>query len=310
MHKSLEMKAGISRSSSSLRPPPLFRSIGPPGLSASLPPHRRLRSLFCRSRVVLPANTHPIEASDTRVFSDIQTGNHAGIIMSPLGCNDMFSEDIQPEVDSDLHSRAVFRSRFFANTGSIVSTSSQAQCGQKDRQLFSHLCPSAQPSGRNKGRQDRMVTPLQTSEDPVMKEKQQQKRRKRNHKVDSAGQQKYVVPSLTEKEEDARLCEWLQSLGMADSHEKDSATKTNQQQLFASRCRGVVPGHPEQETAASHRRDRRPYFLPPICQSDSLLHVPLLLPENSPPPSPCSYPATPIHLLPVPLLQLFSPRRK
>lgn len=275
------MKDGISGSSSSPQPPPLFRSIGPPGLSASLPPHRRLRSIFCRSRAVLPANTHPIEASDTQAFTDIQTGNHAGTVISPLSRNDMFSKDIRPW------------------------TLLNALQPEVDRQLFSHLCPSAQPSGRNRGRQGRMVTPLQTSEFPAIKEKQQQKRRKRSYKVNCTGQQK--VASLTEKEEDARLCEWLQSLGIADSREKDSAATTN---LVASRCCGVVPGHPQQETAADHRRDRRPYFLPPIHQLDSLLHVPPMLLENSPPPSPCSSLDAPIHVLAVPLLQPLSSKRK
>lgn len=297
MHKNIERKVGISRPSSALRPPPLFRSIGPPGLSAGLPPHRRLRSLFCRSRAVLPANTHSLEASDTHTFTDIQTGKHARTVLYPLACNDTLSEDIQSckvlnAFQPDLHRGAVFSSGGFADT-SIVLASPQVQSGQ----LFSPLCPSVRVSG-HRGRQGRWVTPLQTSEDPAIKDKQQQqKRRKRSFKVNCAGKQKYAVPSLTEKEEDARLCEWLQSLGIAD--EKDS---NNQQRLFVSRCRGR-----EQE---SHRRDRRPHFLPPICQSDSLLHVPLLLPENSPPPSPCTYPDPSTRPLPVPLLQPLSSRRK
>lgn len=316
MHKSLEGKVGISRPSSVLRPPPLFRSIGPPGLSASLPPHRRLRSIFCRSRAVLPTNTHPTEASDTHTFTDIQAGIGARTIMSPLGCNDVLSEDVrsstvlkalQPEVDS--HRRAVFRSGGFADTWSTVSASPQAQSERQDRQLFSHLCPSARASGGGRGRQGRSVTPLQTSEDPAIKEKQQQKRRKRSYKVDCGGTQKYAVPPLTEKEEDARLCEWLQSLGIEDSNERDSVTTNNQQRLFVSRCRRVT-GHRQQDTAACHRRDRRPHFLPPICQPGSLLHVPLLLPENSPPPSPCTYLYASIHSLPVPPLQPLSSRRK
>lgn len=315
MHKSIESKVGTGRpSSSSLRPPPLFRSIGPPGSSASLPPHRRLRSLFCRSRAVLPADTRPTEVSDTCIFTNIQADSHARTIMCPLGCTDALSEDVtvlnelQHGVDSDLHRRAVFRSGLFAGTRTAAQGSLQVQCGQQDRQLFSHIFPSAQSNGRNRGRQGRLVTPLQTSEDPAaIKEKQQQKRRKRSYKVDCTGKQKYVVPSHTEREEDAKLSEWLQSLGIADSREKSSVTTNNQQRLFVSRCRGLTG---EQETAASHRRDRRPHFLPPICQSTSLLHVPLLLPENSPPPSPCSHPDAPVLSLPIPLLGPFSSRRK
>ncbi|KAL7378106.1 hypothetical protein ABVT39_008494 [Epinephelus coioides] len=310
MHKNIERKVGISRPSSVLRPPPLFRSIGPPGLSANLPPHRRLRSIFCRSRAVLPANTHPTEASGTHTFNDIQTGHHARTLVCPLGCNDALSEDIQsgtvldafqPEVDSDLQRGAVFR------PGGFPATWLASPRVQQDRQLFSYLCPSAGAGGKDRGKQGRWVTPLQTSEDPAIKDKQRQKRRKRSFKVDCAGKHKYVVPSLTEKEEDARLCEWLQSLGIADRNDKDSVTTNNQQQqrLFVSRCRGVT-----KQQEASYRRDRRPHFLPPLCQSDSLLHVPLLLPENSPPPSPCTYTDPSIHRLPVPLLQPLSLRRK
>lgn len=268
MDKSIDGKARISRPSSSLHPPPLFRRIGPPGLSASLPPHRRLRSLFCRSRAVLPANTHHTEASETHNFTDIQTGNHAHTSICPLGCNDVLSEDIQsntvlktlqPEVDSDLHRRAMFRSVVFTDTWSI-SASPQEKSGQQDRWLFSHLCPSAGANDRNRGRQGRLVTPLQTSEDPAMKEKQQQKRGKRSYKVDCAGTQKYVVPSLTEKEGDARLCEWLQSLGIADSNLKDSVTTNNQQRLFVSRCRGGT-GHRETDDPIS--------CLPSVCRTPS-----------------------------------------
>ncbi|KAK9535647.1 hypothetical protein VZT92_008017 [Zoarces viviparus] len=310
MSKSVERKVEISRPSLALRPPPLFRSIGPPGPSAGLPPHRRLRSIFCRSRAVLPANVHPIEASDAHAFTNIQTGNHAGTIVRPLSEDTKSGTALiahQPEVDSDLHTGAVFRSGVLAATRSSASASTQVQSEQQDRQLCSHLCPTTRANGRNKGRQGRWVTPPQTSEDPAIKEKQQPKGRKKSFKVDCAGKQKYAAPSHSEKEEDARLCEWLQSLGLAGSKEGDSVAPKDQRQLFASRRSGVSR---EQGTAASHRRDRRPHFLPPLCQSGSLLHVPLLLPENSPPPLPCTYPNPPIHQLPVPLLQPLLSRRK
>lgn len=308
MDNSVQRTVGASRPPPVLRPPPLFRSIGPPGLPAGVPPHRRLRSMFCRSRAVLPANTHVVGDSDVRTFTDILTGNHAPTIMCPLGCNDALSEDIrrgtmsaalEPAVDSDLQSgAAVFRSGFFADR-----VSPRAHNVRQDRQLFSHVCPSA----RVNVRQGSGVTPLQTSEEPAIKERQHQKRRKRSYRVDCTGEG--AVPSLTEKEEDTRLCEWLQSLGIAGGKAKASITTNNQQQLFVSRCSGVMSlRHPD--TAASQRRDRRPHFLPPICQSDSLLHVPLLLPENSPPPSPCTDPDAPIHYLPIPPLKPISSRRK
>ncbi|KAI4799371.1 hypothetical protein KUCAC02_016969 [Chaenocephalus aceratus] len=236
--------------------PPLFRSVGPPELSAGLPPHRRLRSLFCRSRAVLPANTHTFtDTHDTR--------NHGRTAVCPLGSNDALSKDVRCETDAFqpkghsvvLHRGAEFRSEAFADTWSLVSESPRVHA-ISDR--------------------GRWVTPpLQTSEDPAIRDKQ--RRRKRSFKVDCAG--KYVLPpSLTPREEDARLCEWLQSLGIAGE---------NQQK---SRFRGGVQ---EQETR--FRRDRRPHFLPPLVQSDSLLRVPFFLPENSPPPSPFTHPDPPLH---------------
>lgn len=288
------MDKSIQRKVSSLRPPPLFRRIGPSGLSASLPPHRRLRSIFCRSRAVQPANTHAFEPSDTHNFTDRQTDNHAHTIMCPHGCHDLISEDIQSSTaDSDLHRKAVF--------GSKVSANPPEQIRQHDRQLLSHLCSAERARGRNTGRGGRLVTPLQTSEVPAIKDKQQQKRAKRSYKVDCAG--KYVVPAVTEKEEDARFCEWVQSLGIGGRDDKNITTTNSQHRLFASRYRGA-------DTVVNHRRDRRPHFLPPVGQSDPLLHVPLVLPENSPPPSPFTYPDIPDKTLPVPPLQQLSPRRK
>lgn len=293
MTQNIRMDKSVQRKVSTLRPPPLFRSIGPSGLSASLPPHRRLRSIFCRSRAVQPANTHSFEASDSHTFTDIQGDNHARAVMCPLDQRELISEDIQPSsADSDVLRRTLF--------GSTVSANPQAQIRLHNRPLFSHLCPSARASEKTRGREGRLVTSLQTSDDPPVKDKQQRKRRKRSYKVDCAG--KYVVPTVTETEEDARLCEWLRSLDVGESDEKNTTTTNNRQRLFASRCRGA-------DTVVSHSRDRRPHFLPPICQSNLCLHVPLMIPENSPPPSPYTYPDAPIHSLTVPS-QLLSSRRK
>lgn len=300
MHKNIAGKVGLSRSSSSLRPPLLFRSLGPPEFSASLPPHRRLRSLFYRSRAVLPTNTLSFEAPDTHTFTDFT-----------LRCNDSLSEDdqvgavsteLQPEVDPSQHSKAVFSS-------GCVSQCPQAPSLRRGRQQLSHFCPSVQPSGRSRGRQGTLVSPLQSSEHPAIQEKQQQKRKKkRGYKVDCTG--KYLAPSLTEKKDDTKLCEWLQNLGFAESHEVDPGTSPQQpQRLFVPR-RAELKDHQERDASASRRRNRRPHFLPPISQSGSHLHVPLLLPKNSPPPSPCSFLDAPIHTMAVPLLHSFSLRRK
>ena len=280
MDKNLQRKAAASTPSSPLRPPPLLPSMGRPGLG--VPPHRRLRSLFCRSTAVLPADTHNSEASEVHTFTDILTHNRApAATQCPPG-----SEDLQSRrALSDPQRTAVFGS------GS----------GKQDRQLFSHICPPAGVSGRSVGRPGRSVTPLQTSQDPVIKEKQHQKRRRRSYrvKVDCAGT--HAAAPLTER--DARLSDWLQSLELADDKETDS----NYQ--LSSGCSGGT-GLRLMDTAASHRRDRRPHFLPPIRQSDSLLQVPLLLPENSPPPSPCAFPEAPVLSLPVPPLRPITSRRK
>ncbi|CAB1433372.1 unnamed protein product [Pleuronectes platessa] len=255
--------------------------MGPPGLG--VPPHRRLRSLFCRSTAVLPANTHNSAASEVHTFTDILTSNRApAATLCPRG-----SEDLQSSTALDDPQRRADRSGTWS--------------GKQDRQLLSHIWPPAGVSGRSVGRQGRSVTPLQTSQDPAIKEKQHQKRRKRSYrvKVDCAGTR--AAASLTET--DARLSERLQSLDLTDDREKDS-----NQQLWSG-CSGVT-GLGRTDPAASHRTDRRPHFLPPIRQSDSLLHVALLLPENSPPPSPCTFPEAPVLSLPVPPLRPITSRRK
>lgn len=311
-------KAGKLKPSAALRPPPLFRSIGLSGLSASLPPHRRLRSVFCRSRAVLPVHTHTTGAAETH--------NHVHKPPSaPLGLDDVLSADAQINpalnaqqtgANSDLHSHAVLKAGLHTDTLSLIAASPLALSKQEDSQLCSPLSPPAVTHCKNRGRSVRVVSPLQTSEHSgsgslkEMREKQQGKRKKRSRKVGCKG--KNALPSLSEKGGDDGLCAWLQSLGIADN-EKDSISenKHSRQQLFVSRCRRTA-SHREaySEAVASRRRDRRPHFLPPICQSGSLLHVPLLLPKNSPPPSPCRSPHPPFHPLPVPLLQPLSLKRK
>ncbi|KAK2833888.1 hypothetical protein Q5P01_017777 [Channa striata] len=183
-------------------------------------------------------------------------------------------------------------SRGSVNKVRLDTASRRADIRQQDRQLFSHPRPPARANGGNKGRQARLVTPLQMSEDPEIKDKLEQKRRKKkSHRVDCAG--KYVAASLTDKEEGPRLCEGLQGLGFADASDRTSTMANTQQRLFVSRCRAA-------DAAVNHSSNRRPHVLPPICQSDPLRHVPLLLPENSPPPSPCTFPDAHIHTFTVP----------
>ena len=305
MDKGTDRTAGPSRLSSTLRPPPLFRSIGPPGLLASLPPHRRLRHIFCRSRGVLPENVLPGEVLDEHTLTDLQAGNHSHAEMRSLESTDTRSEDSI----LDINRRAGFRSGNSTDAWPLISQCPQTQIKQQYRAVPSHLNASATTNGTNIGKQTGLVTQFKTSEDVANKEKQRQKRRKKSFKVDRAGKQKYVVPSLIEKEDDDRLCEWLQSLGVADGDAKKSVNTNNRYQLFASRCSSMT-SHKEPDRVAGRRRDRRPHFLPPIYQEDSLLHVPLLIPENTPPPSRRFYPDAPVHALLVPLQQQVSLKRK
>lgn len=310
MDKGASKRAGLTGASSDLRPPPLFRSIGPPGLLACLPPHRRLRFILYRSRAVLPARS---ESSDAQTVTVLQTAScaHTDLCLldrtDPLSGSSAALDALKPEMASDLHRRTVSGSGALTGLNPLILESPQTQIKRQDTELRSHLNAPATNTGKWRVGQAGLVTSFQTAGDRAIKEKQQQKKSKKHCKVDCAGKQKYVGPSFTEKEDDFKLCEWLQSLDIKDGNAKSSTSTHSQQRWVASRCSEMTP-YREPDTAGSHRRDRRPHFLPPIYQGDSLLHVPLLIPENSPPPSPHSNPETSIHTLPVPLLR--SLRRK
>ncbi|XP_064842586.1 uncharacterized protein LOC135554297 [Oncorhynchus masou masou] len=313
------------RPSITLRPPPLFRSIGPSGLSASLPPHRRLRSIFRRSRVVLPANTHTGKVSGTHTLQDLLSGTHINTLPHQLTPNDVVSEkDIHINTDSETqtqpkrlmntHGLTVLE----PPTGPLTDTLSfivSAESRQLGGQPFSQLSPPIRTHIKGRARWGRAVSPLKMRDDlgtgeGGVKEKQKVKRRRLDWKGEDQANDRYVPSFTPETEGDGGLCQWLQSLEIGDREEEAISPNRSKQQPSGFRER--MAGHREgySHPAANHRRDRRPHFLPPICQSGSLLHVPLLLPKNSPPPSPCNSPHTPFHPLPVPLLHPLPFRRK
>lgn len=286
MDNSTENRFGDSRPPFPLRPPPLFRSIGLSGLWASLPPHRWLCYSLNRSRTVLPANMHHTEPSDTCTFADLKVKNLGQTEEISLSCVDVFSEDaIKPEETSDLQKAAAFRS----DVCSVVSKCSQTQVKQQDGKFSSRVSVSATADGKNTGRQARLLALFQLSEDPAVKEEQQRGKQKRY----GAGRQKYVTPMPDVRENNAKHCAWLQSLGIVDGNARNSIFSHNLQQSSVARSSvTMIQGDPERATGT--RRDRRPHFLPPINQVEPHLQVPLLLPENSPPfllswcPIPCS----------------------
>nr|XP_046187981.1 uncharacterized protein LOC124016451 [Oncorhynchus gorbuscha]XP_046187982.1 uncharacterized protein LOC124016451 [Oncorhynchus gorbuscha] len=308
------------RPSITLRPPPLFRSIGPSGLSASLPPHRRLRSIFRRSRAVLPANTHAGKVSGTHTLQDLLSGTHINTLPHQLTHNDVVSEkDVHINTDSETQTQpkrlmsAHGLTVLEPPTGPLTDTLSfivSAESRQQVGQPFSQLSPPLRTHIKGRARWGRAVSPLKMRDDlgtgeGGVKEKQKVKRRRLDWKGEDQANDRYVPSFTPETEGDGGLCQWLQSLGIGDREENRSKP---QQSGFRERMAGHREGY--SHPAANHRRDRRPHFLPPICQSGSLLHVPLLLPKNSPPPSPCTSPHAPFHPLPVPLLHSLPFRRK
>ncbi|KAM9473662.1 uncharacterized protein ACWYII_008331 [Salvelinus alpinus] len=310
------------RPSITLRPPPLFRSIG---LSASLPPHRRLRSIFRRSRAVLPANTHAGAVSGTHTLQDLLSGTHINTLPHQLTHNDVVSEkDVHINTDSETQTQpkrlmsAHGLTVLEPPTGPLTDTLSfivGAESRQQGGQPFSQDSPPLRTHIKGRARWGRAVSPLKMRDDlgtgeGGVKEKQKVKRRRLDCKGEDHANDRYVPSFTPETEGDGGLCQWLQSLGIGDREEE--ATSTNRSKQQQSGFRERMAGHREgySHPAANHRRDRRPHFLPPICQSGFLLHVPLLLPENSPPPSPCTSPHAPFHPLPVPLLHPLPFRRK
>ncbi|XP_035253338.1 histone-lysine N-methyltransferase 2B-like [Anguilla anguilla] len=295
----------------SLRAPPLFRSISPTGVSAGLPPHRRLRAVFRRSRAVLPADT-PRVCGDALSQAD-------GFVGTPARTRDL--------------ARAASPTLELPRRAAVPANAPMCPPAALNRQGGGRPCPQPAPSPRT--RRDRKgswggvgvgvgagaVSPAAQGEGPTggaarADERKRKKRRRRTEgrRVNYPGNEWRGVPAHNaEGGGDRALCSWLESLGLTDT-ERDTPglTASANRQGRTLQEAGSLKGRadPGQRGAEPSRRDRRPYFLPPISQSGALLYVPLLLPENSPPPSPCSSPTAPVFPLPVPRLQPLPPTRK
>lgn len=363
VHGLLGQKGGGDLTPAGLRPPPLFRTLSQRGASASLPPHRRLRSMFNRPRAVLPDSGRHDGLSSWKGSSGklfIFTDAH----VSSADCKKSHSNSGEevcisgPPDSSDAASDRVARKRALrracshqevprSNEGSIemrkgllweretassahVPTLSQSLSltGIKREvppQFSGGTCAPARPPARGRGRWSSSVFPESWSEqsgwrrDGQQADKAQRKRRTR-------GRQRDLHKSVAASEaphghHEAGLCQWLQSLGFGED-QRDPLTTNRRQSEFGGelqrlnceeRFAGQRGGTAETDAQPHERRDRRPHFLPPIPQStsSSLLNVPLLLPENSPPPTRCVSPESPCTPLPVPLLSHFPlPPRK
>lgn len=279
-----------------LRPAPLFRSIGLTGLSASLPPHRRLRSILHRARAVLPDNANTNETKTAQGETNPNTLITKAIDRElPLKnfLPDITTQKLRP---SQTHQETRTRGRrAFGDTETFCSlsclnpNSNLTDLFQK-RHNIGHQDP---PSKTHAGGRT-IVFPL-TQRDKcsaATTEAPETANRKR------WGRKIRQILSSEKSGDEQDISERFHSLVVTD--EQPLASRKNLQASSPKSIRNEVDSEHEQKGACHTRRDRRPHFLPPISQSGCLLGVPFVLPENSPPPSPSSVFSTPFFPLSVP----------
>lgn len=232
----------------SLRPAPLFRSVGLTGLSASLPPHRRLRSAVHNTSAGGLSDGVLTGRPARRFLSDsaVSEGPHT----NPLSA----STEKRPALNKTSHLQTFPKKQRLKEKDRKVDDSRQhhnrhtSTVRHKDTQYFYEEVWRGE---RQKVRWSRIKPDKRLNTDEVSDISQ------RIHSLDIRN--------------------------ASESHQRSSMGPVD----FKPRgCghRAVPLGKEEEQT----RRDRRPHFLPPITQRHCLLNVPLTLPDNSPPPSPCS----------------------
>ncbi|XP_016424285.1 uncharacterized protein LOC107752754 [Sinocyclocheilus rhinocerous] len=246
-----------------LRPAPLFRALGLTGLSASLPPHRRLRSVLNTTRSTLGQSVDRPDPLMDRPHRN-----------SPLNGLICIQDKPLPKILHATHQK-----------DEISMNKEPPVVGV---QRWHHGQRTARTRGRDTGirpeKEEYLFEEVWREQTPKVM------RKKKNKQV---------------KNEASDFSLWIQSLEITDS-ERKQATKRHRSNSSGrgnwaeSLCKG----------AGQTQRDRRPHFLPPITQSDCLLNVPLLLPDNSPPPSPCSPSEILLFPLSVPHIQPFPRERR
>lgn len=279
-----------------LRPAPLFRSIGLTGLSDSLPPHRRLRSILHRARAVRPDNAHVSEPNKA------QGGVNPNALISEAANRGLPFKDFLPDIvtqklrPSQTHQESRARgSRSLGDTetsSSLNPTSDLTDPFQR-RHSMGHQNP---PTKTHTSRRT-IVFPLTQSDthSAATTETPTSDNRRR-----WSGKIRQILSSEKGRDEQD-ISESFHSLVITDDH--PSTSRKNPQASASPKSNKSELGSEQDGKGACHtRRDRRPHFLPPISQSGCLLDVPFVLPENSPPPSPSSVFSTPFFPLSVPAL--------
>nr|XP_055036700.1 uncharacterized protein LOC129424136 [Misgurnus anguillicaudatus] len=254
-----------------LGPAPLFRTVGLTGLSASLPPHRRLRSVVHKT-----LNTSTVSCQS----DDLWTRRPSRWFPSDSAVS-RGPRIHQPHTNSlsVLTGQTETQEKRLPNVGvKKCSIPQKLRSPRNQRVKDKEMVPLMvnvshwDYSGRLKTRNTSPVRQKEWGEymfEEVWRGESQKFRRTKTKRIN--------------RNEVSDISQRIQSLEITDTQ-----TESHKHQMgFKPRGRGhrAVPlGREEGQT----RRDRRPHFLPPITQSDCLLNVPLILPDNSPPPSPCS----------------------
>ncbi|KAF5906003.1 uncharacterized protein DAT39_004265 [Clarias magur] len=284
-----------------LRPAPLFRSIGLPGLS-SLPPHRRLRSILHRARAVRPDTANAKESN--RAQGDL----NANTLISQATYRGMPFRDSLPDIMTQkLHpcqthqETRTRRSRLTCDMETFSSFQSESELHLNPNNDLTdtfqrrHSIGHQDPSSTFYTSRRTILFPVTqgdthsagTTELPANANRKRWSRRIRQ-----------ILAS--EKGSDERdISECFHSLVITD--DRATASKKNPQASGSPKPNKCELECEQEGKMARHtRRDRRPHFLPPISQSGYLLDVPFVLPENSPPPSPDSSFSTSFFPLSVP----------
>lgn len=261
---------GGKRHMVNLRPAPLFRTVGLTGLSASLPPHRRLRSVLNMTR-----NT----SGQSVDRSDPLTGrSHRNAPLNGFKCIQTQDRPLPKIIHSNPQNNEV-----------SLNKPLERVCVQRwhhGRQLNATARTRRRNTGIRTEKEEYLFEEVWRGQEP--KE-----------------MRKYKNKSLNGRDEASELSQCIQRLEITDRKRK----QTTERHWSDSGGRGIR-AESLCKWEGQKRRDRRPHFLPPITQSDCLLNVPLLLPDNSPPPSPCSPSDILFFPLSVPHIQPFPRERR
>lgn len=301
-YRSSHRSEGGQRVPYPLHPAPLFRSIGLTGLSASLPPHRRLRSILHRARAVRPDDANAKETGAAEGGSDakalVSEATDRGLPFKDF-LPDITTQKLCPPPQSARETRTR-RNRSIGDTETFSSLWSQTESRLNPRNATlprRHSVGHQDPPSKTYMSRRTVVFPLTSAETPESAGRKRWSRRIR----------RILTSEKSSDEQDISDC--FHSLVITDDR-PSANTKHLQDSGSPKSNRSDLDNEHEGKGACHTRRDRRPHFLPPISQSGCLLDVPFVLPENSPPPSPSGAFSTPFFPLCVPALPLCPQRRE